>query len=248
MIKVRILKTLGLLNVYGETELDLLMQDNQDCNDQIKDLVYYSRNIKGDYWFNFVSDVRDFSHEMTIQNYIKVFGSLNEFIFLKFKSRIVPIVLIWFPLTFIMWVGLHIINLFYHKRDVCLVKIKRHLYLFPYRILVRVKLKKASTIVLRKILQVRDLSIEVNDLTDYRYIRKEQIKMQYNVVGFNDKIEEQIKELLRINMDTNYFIEVTNLTRLLWEYTQTEETESLALYMSDLTKDDLSKKKIRKKS
>ena len=49
-------------------------------------------------------------------------------------------------------------------------------------------------------------------------------------------------------MDTNYFIEVTNLTRLLWEYAQTEETESLALYMADLTKDDLSKKKIRKNS
>ena len=100
-------------------------------------------------------------------------------------------------------------------------------------------------LVLKHILKAKDAAIIQNNMNLYRFIEKERIKMIFVINGKTDELLNQLDELITLNIDTNYFIDIANLLRLKYLITNNISDKNMCEKFTLLTNDSLNKKKLQ---
>lgn len=252
IIKLSIYKLIGLLNKYGDKELNALSQIKKTDSNYSLYLEFndYKENIKGLYGSNVKYSLQQFLKKRNLLYLNNLFDKLNEYLFLTpIKSKIFQKIIIAFIIGLI-WLILFLIFFFLKKGNPNYTIVKRNLYM-PFFRLTR-GLKKGSKlsilickIVLKHILKAKDAAIVQNNMNLYRFIEKERIKMIFAINGKTDELLNQLDELITLNIDTNYFIDIANLLRLKYEITRDDCDKHMCEVFTSITNDNLNKRKIK---
>lgn len=252
IIKLSIYKLIGLLNKYGDKELNALSQIKKTDPNYSLYLEFndYKENIKGLYGSNVKYSLQQFLKKRNLSYLNNLFDKLNEYLFLTpIKSKIFQKIIIAFIIGLI-WLILFLIFFFLKKGNPNYTIVKRNLYM-PFFRLTR-GLKKGSKlsilickIVLKHILKAKDAAIVQNNMNLYRFIEKERIKMIFAINGKTDELLNQLDELITLNIDTNYFIDIANLLRLKYEITRDDCDKHMCEVFTSITNDNLNKRKIK---
>ncbi len=252
LIRLSVYKSLGLMNKFGEKDLSFVANCNIKLDSKIKKLKFeyqfYHENVNGKYLKNTFDLTKKFFWQPSIKNFLKVFGILNEYIYLTKRQYLMRGVFT--IVTFCIWVGLILLNFIFSGKQDFKLELRRHIYMFPFRFLKELPsgfplVKKAVIFLLTYIIDTKKLAIEYNSLNLFRFIEKERIKIQLFLFGFeNNKILDDLDDLILKNIDTNYFVDINNLLRLKYSVANSPLNFQIALSSTELTKDTLNQSKI----
>ena len=252
IVKLSLFKSLGLLNKFGDKELDSLSHVKKaDPNYSLYlQFHFYKQNINGFYGSNVKFSLRQFLKNRNLFLYNNLFDMLNEYLFLTPPNSNTFLKILLAITIFFMWLSLLLILFLLKRHNANYVVIRRNLYM-PFFRLTR-GLKKGSKLslflskcVLKSIIKAKNVAIMQNNLNLYRFIEKERIKMIFIINGKTNEIINQLDELITLNIDTNYFIDIANLLRLKYEITNDKSDKHLCEVFTLLTKDKLNKSKLK---
>ncbi len=243
IVKLSILENLSLINKLGNIEI----LDKR--TDFYKKFSFEKENREGNYWNNSIYIIKEFLKHPSINNYNRVFGILNELFFLTPKKKKIAgrigagfvIMMIWISLLFLKYI---IPNKNHNSTS-----INRNLYMLFYRLCVffranNIVTKFIAKRVIKQMTKTIRIAIENNNLKHYRYAKKDKIKLEYILYRDKEKAINEIFELLSHNLDTNHFIDVTNLLKTKYEISNDENDKEIFMRMAQLTNDNLNLSKI----
>ncbi len=219
ILSLYILKTLGLIRLIEFNELKSIADV---YNISKKELIDYYLNVQGKYFVK------------VSKNACSTLGSLNEAFFLGRNLIVFPLLITYFCKCYRLWENNHNV---YCMWEWLLVYTRFH-RVFRYKFVNTQKLDKLFS-------NLINLSERTNNLIIYRFAQKEYLiyKMKVNRKFFFEN-KKSFLELLIFNFDTNYFIEITNLLRHIYESTGLYKYPLVS--SACITKDFLNLKKVLK--
>ena len=261
IVKLRLLETLGLLNRFGKEELNQIsaLPKTDPLYADYLHYDFYKKNIEGHYGDNVLYTLKLFLKKPSLRDYNSLFGILNEYVFLTKLDKSIIIRPFALLILLLMWVTILVIDKFLtvknklsHEMSPNTASTKRHTYLPLFRVLRginmvfhdRIFTKVFGKWLLKRINQSKKASIAVNDLKLYRFIEKERLRMEYMLNGKSPELLKQLLDLVTLNIDTNYFVDIVNLFRFKFEITGSEEDRLLCLELIKSTEDKLNRGKI----
>jgi len=231
ILKFYILKTMGLLTLASEQDIRKLKKqfyNNPTLKTIVDEIVYYWENIRGNYKYNL-------SRRKGKCEYL---DSLVELVFysdINIIKRCIGycIALVLSIICYNNWKR--------KKRNIKIFRswfhfILRNFYIFP-------SLSKIIKID-RLIKFQKELALYKKDIYLYRFSLKEEVKYLIKKKKIKEA-KKKWKEAFVLSIDTDYFIETSNLLRLLYKETKDAMLRDTAIYMPCLTNDVLNLKKIK---
>ncbi len=228
VLRLYVLKVMGLLTLVGEKDIRKLEGIKDSNLDAIVDeIISYWENIVGNYKYNL-------SRRKNRCDYL---DSLTEVVFYS-DANIMERILGYF-------LGLFLSVKCYkswkkRKRDIRLFRswfhfMLRNFYIFPFL---------AAIIRIDKFIRFqKDLSLHKKDIYLYRFSLKEEVRYLLKRNRFEEAYKKW-KEAFILSVDTDYFIEASNLLRLWYMETKDRNIRREAVYMPFLYRDSLNLGKI----
>lgn len=248
IVKLSVLENLSLVNKFGKDEIERLDKNS----DFYKMIDFEKKNREGNYWDNSIYIVNEFFKNPSIYNYNRVFGILNEFFFLTPKlEKLEKRFFISFVMLFI-WVSLLFLKTIIPNNNTNSTSINRNLYMPFFRFLRFFKTNNIFTKLLAKLTigqmnKTIQIAIQNNNLKHYRFTKKDKIKLEYLLHRNTKKASSEILELITHNLDTNHFIDVTNLLKTKYEISRSEVDKKVVKKMAIFTNDKLNLEKLKNK-